>query len=137
MEDLKKLSTNLGVGNNVVFTGFIDESDKPAMYNLSDLFVISSPAELQSIVTLEAMASAKPIVAVDVAALHELVHNGENGYLFKENDHVELAQKIEKILLNPKICKKFGKESLDIILENHSTEITFDKYNKILEGLNK
>lgn len=137
MEDLKKLSTELGVQDNVVFTGFIDESDKPSIYNLSDLFVISSPAELQSIVTLEAMASAKPVIAVDVAALHELVHNGENGYLFKENDHNDLAQKIEKILSDSKIAKNFGRESLEIILKNHSTEITFDTYEQILEKLNK
>lgn len=135
LESLKKLSKDLKIEKNVVFTGFIDEKDKPMIYNLCDVFVISSPAELQSIVTLEAMASAKPIIAVDVAALHELAHDGENGYLFKKNDFKDLAKKIEKIISDSKIMKKFGNESLNIINKSHSTQITFDEYENILKNL--
>ena len=137
MSDLKKLSADLGIDDKVVFTGFIEEDDKPAIYNLCDLFVISSPAELQSIVTLEAMASAKPIVAVDVAALHELVHNGENGYLFKEDDSEELSEKLKKLLSNTVVMQEFGKKSLDIVIKNHTTDITFDKYEDILEKISQ
>jgi glycosyltransferase involved in cell wall biosynthesis len=137
MDDLRKLSASLGIDDKVVFTGFIEEEDKPAIYNLCDLFVISSPAELQSIVTLEAMACAKPIVAVDVAALHELVHNGENGYLFKEDDSNELSEKLKKLLSSKSLMQKFGKKSLDIIIKNHTTKITFDTYENILEKISK
>lgn len=137
MSDLKKLSADLGIDDKVVFTGFIEEDDKPAIYNLCDLFVISSPAELQSIVTLEAMASAKPIVAVDVAALHELVHNGENGYLFKEDDSEELSEKLKKLLSNTVVMQEFGKKSLDIVIKNHTTDITFDTYEDILEKISQ
>lgn len=137
MEELKKLANHLKVSDNIVFTGFIDEKDKPSIYNLCNIFVISSPAELQSIVTLEAMASAKPIVAVDVAALHELVHNNENGYLFKENDNLDLAQKIIKIISSYKLESKFGKESQAIINKQHSTIITFDEYEKALREITK
>jgi len=135
MDELKNLATKLGVSKNIIFTGFIDEEDKPAIYNLSDLFVISSPAELQSIVTLEAMASSKPIIAVDIAALHELVHDNENGYLFKEDSYLELAENITKILTSPKLMKEFGQESMNIINKSHSTEITFDEYESILEKI--
>ena len=135
MDELKKLATKLGVSKNIIFTGFIDEEDKPAIYNLSDLFVISSPAELQSIVTLEAMASSKPIIAVDIAALHELVHDNENGYLFKEDSYLELAENITKILTSPKLMKEFGQESMNIINKSHSTQITFDEYESILEKI--
>ena len=81
------------------------------------------------------MSSAKPVIAVDVAALHELVHNNENGYLFKSGDSGELAEKIIKILTDAKLMKKFGKESLEIIRKSHSTKITFDEYEKILEEI--
>jgi 1,2-diacylglycerol 3-alpha-glucosyltransferase len=135
MDELKNLTEHLGLTKNVVFTGFIDEEDKPYIYNLGDVFVISSPAELQSIVTLEAMSSAKPVVAVDVAALHELVHNDSNGYLFKQDDSEELAEKILKIVSNEKLMQKFGLESRKIIDKHHSTKITFDEYEKIMEEI--
>lgn len=135
LKDLQALAQSLRVEDVVIFTGYLDEADKPAIYNAADVFVISSPAELQSIVTLEAMASAKPVVSVDVAALHELVHNGENGYLFAEDNSNELAEKLTKLLTDPKKLKTFGKESLNIVAKHHSTQITFDEYEAIYKKL--
>ncbi len=133
LDELKKQAEKLGVAQVVTFTGYLDETDKPAIYNLADVFVISSPAELQSIVTLEAMATAKPVVSVDVAALHELVHDGENGYLFPENNSTELAKHVTTLLKNPKQLQKFGQASLEIIAKHHSTKITFDEYEAIYD----
>ena len=137
MEDLKQLCAREGVAQNVIFTGFIDEADKPKIYNLSDIFIISSPAELQSIVTLEAMASAKPVIAVDVAALHELVQNNKNGYLFDEDNYKMLAQKIILLIGNAAKLKEFGQKSLDIIMKKHTTQITFNRYESILEEISR
>lgn len=127
-KSLEALAERLNVASSVTFTGFIEEKDKPALYSASSVFVISSPAELQSIVTLEAMATGLPIVSVDVAALKELCHDGKNGYLFKENDFHQLAENVVKILSNPTLAKAFGAESRQIVVENHSTEVTFKKY---------
>lgn len=137
LNDLKALAQSLRVDDVVIFTGYLDETDKPAIYNAADVFVISSPAELQSIVTLEAMASAKPVVSVDVAALHELVHDGQNGYLFAEDNFDELADKLTKLLSDPKKLKVFGEASLDIVAKHHSTQITFDEYEAIYKDVLK
>lgn len=137
MDNLKKLANELHIRKNVTFTGYIDESDKPLFYNLCNIFVISSPAELQSIVTLEAMATAKPIVSVDVAALKELVHDGENGYLFAENSYQQLATRLIDLLRDDVKATTFGKESLNIVTKHHSTEVMFDTYESIYTGLLK
>lgn len=131
MDNLKRLAESLRITKAVTFTGYIDEADKPLFYNLCDMFVISSPAELQSIVTLEAMASSKPVVSVDVAALKELVHDGENGYLFSENSYQELAKRIIDLLRDDVKRTSFGKESLKIVTEKHSTAVMFDRYEAI------
>jgi glycosyltransferase involved in cell wall biosynthesis len=128
MDGLKDQAKRLELENDIIFTGYLDEADKPYLYNAATLFVISSPAELQSIVTLEAMASGLPIVSVDVAALKELCHDGQNGYLFPENDFTALAARANEILASPKLEKDFGKESTKIIHTSHSTEVTFDHY---------
>ncbi len=131
MENLKHLASTLHVSANVTFTGYIDEADKPLFYNLCDIFVISSPAELQSIVTLEAMATAKSVVSVDVAALKELVHDGENGYLFSENNYQELAKRTIDLLRDNVKRTTFGKHSLEIVKSHHSTDVMFDSYEAI------
>lgn len=135
MESLKALAHQLHIEKNVTFTGYIDEADKPLFYNLCDIFTISSPAELQSIVTLEAMATAKPVVSVDVAALSELVHNDKNGYLFPENSYQELAKRLIDLLNNDVERTTFGQESLRIVKELHSTDVMFDNYESIYKKL--
>ncbi len=125
---LEAQARRLKVQDNVTFTGFIDEADKPVIYNAADIFVLSSPAELQSIVTLEAMACSLPVVLVDVAALHELCHDGENGYLFAENDSTMLAVKVMDVLGDKKTAIAFGKASRQIIETAHTTEKMLTKY---------
>lgn len=131
MEQMKALARQLKVESSITFTGFIDESDKPLLYNAASAFVISSPAELQSIVTLEAMSSGLPILSVDVAALKELCHDGQNGYLFGENNYQELAEKTVKLLTDKALIKQFSAGSQQIINQHHSTQITFTEYENV------
>src|SRR6202008_386605 len=78
---LENMVQELSLHRHVVFTGFVSDEDLPNLYRLADIFVIAGIAELQSIVTMEAMASALPVVAVNAVALPELIHHGENGFL--------------------------------------------------------
>jgi len=135
MAKLVALAEELGMADHVTFTGRIPETDKPLLYKLATIFVISSPAELQSIVTLEAMASHKPVVAVNVAALSELVHDGVNGHLFKENDYRELATKCTDLLQNSQKLTDFGEASYQIVVKDHSNQSTISKYEQIYKRL--
>jgi glycosyltransferase involved in cell wall biosynthesis len=137
MDALKQQARSLGIADHVTFTGYLQEEDKPHLYNEATLFVISSPAELQSIVTLEAMASGLPIIATDVAALKELCHDGKNGFLFPENDVPSLAAKMITILTDNILAARLGKESMRIVSESHTTQVTFDEYNRVYQNAMK
>ena len=67
-------------------------------YTRASVFAIASTAELQSIATMEAMASGLPIVAANAVALPHLVHDGENGYLFEPGDVDALAARLTDVL---------------------------------------
>lgn len=125
---LKDLAASLGVEKDLIFTGYIAETDKPLIYNAADLFVIASPAELQSIVLLEAMASGLPLVSVDAGALKELCHDGENGYLFPRDDQGALALCVNRLVADPVALKAFGQKSLKIVTDSHGTEAMFSAY---------
>lgn len=66
--------------SRVTFTGRVrSDDDLVELHRVGTvLTVMPSPAELQSIATLEAMASGQPIVAVDAGALRELCQDGVN-----------------------------------------------------------
>lgn len=132
--NLGNLGKSLKVNQNITFTGFVADKDLPALYRMADVFVIASIAELQSIATMEAMASGLPVVAARVMALPELVHNGKNGYLFKEGDVNNVANHIVKILKNPTLKKKMSEASLQII-SRHSIDKTIKAYLRIYKSL--
>jgi len=118
-ESLAQMVNDLGIADHVTFTGFIPEAEFPGIYAVADVFAISSVAELQSIVTMEALASGLPVVATNKDALPELVHDGKNGYLFTPGDAKDMANKMITILTNKQLQKKMGEESLNII-QKHS-----------------
>ncbi|GAA1610355.1 glycosyltransferase [Actinoplanes couchii] len=105
---LATLAEDLGVADHVVFTGFLPDEDLPAAYAATTVFVNAGTAELQSLVTLEAMASARPVIGADAAALPHLVVNGETGYLFPPGDVAALADRLRSILENPVHAAELG-----------------------------
>ncbi|MBI3341620.1 glycosyltransferase [Candidatus Curtissbacteria bacterium] len=113
--DLTAIVEELGAKPYVTMTGFVADSDLPKLYRVADAFVMASDAELQSIATMEAMASGLPIIAARAVALPLLVKNNVNGYLFRANDEKELVDSILKMFTSEKRRVAMGRQSLRII----------------------
>lgn len=120
---LQTLTAIYNLTDRVVFTGFVDNKDLPDLYCYADIFIISSIAELQSIVMLEALASGLPALAADAGALPELVRDGKNGYLFNPYDTKALGEKILRIVTNENLAKKMRTESISIADEHDVRKI--------------
>ena len=132
-EHAENLVRTLGVEQNVTFHSFLEESEFPLVYNLAAVFAISSPAELQSIVTLEAIASGLPVVAVEAGALPELVHDGENGRLTPQGDPVAFGGAIAEILQSPK--HSIMGEASRGLAEKHDETIMIKRYLELYTEL--
>src|SRR6476661_7329511 len=110
----------LGLQNRVKFLGLASDEDLRRAYLRADLFCMPGTAELQSLVTLEAMSASTPVVLADAMALPHLVRDGENGFLFTPNDSDDLAAKIESVLSLPADEQAaMGKASRSMV-ESHS-----------------
>ncbi len=131
---LKALAATLGIMDRVTFTGYVDEAYLRNALTRATVFAMPSIAELQSISTMEAMASGLPIVAANAMALPHLVHDGENGFLFEPGNVDDLADKLTTVLTMPeKQLLKFKKESLKIV-ESHDIQRTLDTFESIYRG---
>ncbi len=95
---LEDLVARRGLQQFVEFTGYVSDEALPDVYREASVYAISSPVELQSISTLEAMACGLPIAAVDAGALPELVKPGINGYLAPRGDSRSFGEAIVRIL---------------------------------------
>ncbi|HAF22579.1 MAG TPA: glucosyl transferase [Blastocatellia bacterium] len=130
---LVELAKREHVYDNVVFTGFINDDDLPKVYAACNVFCNAGTAELQSIVTLEAMATGKPVIAANAMALPYLVHNGVNGYTFEPGDIQTLAARLIELLTEQTKREAMGQRSLEIVAPHH-IQNTLDAYERLYEA---
>lgn len=133
-EKLRLLAHRLGLGDRVVFTGYVPAEDLPALLNSVDIFAMPSEAELQSIATLEAMATGRPILAANAQALPELVENGVNGYLFQAGSANDAARRMAQFLAERERWSAMGAASLQRA-QAHSLENTIARYEELYTSL--
>ena len=133
-KNLEKLTRELGLESRVEFTGRVTDTELRAHLTGASAFVIASIAELQSIATMEAMASGLPIIAADAMALPHLVHVGENGYLFQPGNDRELAEQIERVLrLDAEGYERMQRASLEAVTV-HDIDRTLDTFEALYRG---
>lgn len=97
--DPRRMARDLGLGNEVVFPGWIAEQDKPALYSGARFFVFLSLYEGFGLMALEAMACGVPVVASDRSSLPEVV--GSGGVLVNPEDPTEIAECMVRLLRQP------------------------------------
>ncbi|KAA0977667.1 glycosyltransferase [Paeniglutamicibacter gangotriensis] len=133
-EPLEKLARESGLADRVRFLGHVDDEELRTAYLRCDVFCQPGTAELQSLVTLEALSASKPVVLANAMALPHLVDNGINGYLFEPGDRNDLAEKLDAILaLGPEdraLMGKAGHEKASL----HSHSKTMDTFEAIYRG---
>lgn len=114
----------------VFFLGFRDYGVLPKYYGVADLFVLPSETEPWGLVVNEAMASGLPVIATrKVGAAHDLIIEGENGYLVRENDVEAMASAIDHA------CQ--SKERLRALGERAQQSVASWNYDATLEGFHR
>jgi glycosyltransferase involved in cell wall biosynthesis len=114
---LVSLVKQLGVEDSVVMPGWVSRDKLPEYFSGCDLFVLPSVVDQQGNVDglpntlLEAMASAKPVVATTVAGIPHAVKDGVNGILVPEKQPGELSAAINLLLRAPELRAQYGEES--------------------------
>ncbi len=113
-ERLMSLVQQLGVERSVLMPGWISRDKLPLYFSGCDLFVLPSVVDQSGNVDglpntlLEAMASARPVVATAVAGVPLAVKDGENGLLVPEKQPGELSAAINLLLRAPDLRHQYG-----------------------------
>ena len=101
----------MNLENEVILAGRVENEYITSYQKACDAFLFSSKSETQGIVILEAMAAGNPVIAVDASGVKDIVENGVNGYLTKE-EPLEWANQIATVLLD----------------ELHQTQLSYGAY---------
>lgn len=120
-QEINKLIKNLNIEDKIVKTGFIEEGDLAAIYNLASLTILPSYYEGFGLPVLESMACGTPVVCSNVASLSEI---GKDVVIFcKPSDPDNISDKINLVLgYNKKEIENLSKKSLE-----HASKFTWRK----------
>ena len=102
-------------------------SDKmEVLYRGSDLFVLPSTGEFASVSQLEAMSYSIPVIVSDTNGTACYIKEGQNGFVFKDNDQNDLKEKILKVIEKRENILRMGRGSYELVEKEHS----FEKYRE-------
>jgi glycogen synthase len=124
---MMKLAADLGISQNVLFTGFLTGGDRHEMYTSSDLFVMPSISEPFGITPLEAMKLGTPVLISKQSGVSEIVQHALKIDFW---DIDEMANKILSLVGYPGL-----KETLAQYGRDEADRITWDDAAKKVDGI--
>jgi phosphatidylinositol alpha-1,6-mannosyltransferase len=119
---LRQLAANLGVSECVHFFGGLSREALAACYARSEIFALPSTGEGFGLVFLEAMAFAKPLVAVAAGGSPDLVQDGINGLLVPPQDPEKLSASLSRLLSDGELRFELGRRGAERVLHSHRFE---------------
>jgi glycosyltransferase involved in cell wall biosynthesis len=131
---LERLARELLIADRVHFAGYAPEEYLKLQLTRASVFAMPSRAELQSIATMEAMASGLPVVGANAMALPHLIHDGENGFLYEPGDIHAFAERLTRVLtMSHDDLLAFKRESLRIV-SGHDINRTLETFEALYRG---
>lgn len=113
----------------------LGQKNNPEFYlNASDIYVLSSLWEGFPNALLEAMACGLPPVATKVSGVTEIIQNGQNGFWAEPNNSIDLANKLEKlILMKSEERKNIGLAARQTVEKYYSIKKMVSEYEKLYD----
>ncbi len=135
LETLQTMSVELGVQDRCHFEP--STADVTAWLRAIDIFVLPSLSEALSNSLMEAMACGCAVVASAVGGNPELVSDGTNGLLFQAGDAADLADRLERLIVDEDLRTRFGAESSNRVRQHFSREASVRRMEEIYKELLK
>lgn len=132
-QELEKQAISLGIRDRLVFTGY--RSDIKDMMAAMDVVVIPSVLEGFPMVTLEAMAMEKPIVATFTDGITEQITDGVEGLLIEPKSPSALAQAIKRLIDDPGYAHSLGINARARVVRDFSIRKMMTETMKVYEKL--
>lgn len=121
--DLLKHASQLGIGEKVVFTGYIPDDDLNLLYNLCELFIFPSLYEGFGLPIVEAMKCGSPVITSNTSSMPEIIDR--NDCLFNPLNTDEIADSMSNVLSK----KAFRNELADYSLKR-ALDFTWKKVGR-------
>ena len=109
-DDYKEEAQNCGLGDNCIFTGYLEREKLSLIYAISHIFVMPSLTESLGLVTIEAMLSGIPVVAIGAMGTVHVMENDRGGFMVR-NDRAEFKERVLQLLNDADLYRKKSEEA--------------------------
>jgi trehalose synthase len=123
-KDVKNGDVLFVVGNNDLLVN--------AIQRFSDVIVQKSTREGFALTVTEALWKGKPVVASNIGGIPSQITDGKNGFLVEPTDYDSCADRVIKILKNPKLANKLGTNAKESVRKNFLTTRLVSDYLDLL-----
>jgi len=132
-KELENLCRQLKVEDKTIFAGF--RSDIKEILSAVDIVVIPSLLEGFPMLTLEAMAMEKPIVATRIDGITEQITDGVEGILVQPGEPIALAAAINKVIENKEFARSLGLAARKKVEKEFTVEKMISETEKVYKSL--
>ena len=129
--DLEKLSTDLQLGERVIFAGALERAEVVKRLHGCQVFVLPSRSEPFGIAIVEAMACGKPVVGSRTGGIPEIIEDGREGLLVEPDDPDALAGAIQRLLGDAGLRADLGSHGREKVLNRFLWEHTGSAYERL------
>ncbi len=134
---MEALSAELGVGDRIVFLGWMQPDAVPDYLSAADVFVgpskraKSGGVEGQGLTFIEAMLAGTPVIATRSGGIVDAVQDGRTGLLVSENEPEEIAAAIRRLVRNPELAQRLAARGREMVMSEFSRETTAHAFNAL------
>jgi glycosyltransferase involved in cell wall biosynthesis len=121
-ERLKKLASELGIVDRIVFTGRVSRAETWHLRKSSEVYVLNSTYEGLPHTALTSFAAQIPMVATNIPGTNEAVYDGVSGLLVPPGDDPALAEAIARLFRDHALRQKLVAGADKILAEKFSWE---------------
>lgn len=135
-EKMCGLLKEYGLDGQARFLGNLSREEVMCELAEAACLVLPSFQENLPMAVAEAMAAGVPVVASDVGGVADMVRDGETGYLIDPSRPDMIADRIERILMDPDLAGRFGRTAKEKAMVQHPDRVaeqTLEVYRRVLE----
>jgi len=133
----KRICRKLNISYNIIFKGKLEGINLAKEYQSSQIFISPSTAENLPSTILEAMFCKVPVISTNIGDIPNWIKSGENGLLVHPKNSQALAYALIRLLNNPRLAKRIGREGYLSIKDSFYWRDRIKKTNEIFNSLLK
>lgn len=131
--ELREYVRTQGLESSVLFAGNV--TNVPDYLKVADGFLFASESEAMPLALLEALSTGLPAIASDIAAHHDIVTAGQDGWLAPCNDAAAWTRCLDECVAQPERAKERGARGRQTVMTRFSMPHVADEHMALFQSV--